>query len=643
MPLAFLVAHEDKREAKMNLRKTLNSAELAARSWMTMLELRFCVTALPFRSKASLSQEHGILSNWWNERCGLGVHCQVRHAPCLPYTGPRGEVVEQYDNGISPEDMVRAYDTLELADVHAVIAYYLRHRDDVAAYLKRRAQEAETLRAKIEAERPRLRGRSCWHAAVSGRRTMLRLASDADVHGDIIRGLRRRLPNIDLARAQDALPEGTPDREILAWAAHENRVLDSITELTRMQRFLLFLLALPAQAQDAAPQFIVHTAEASLPPAPLTSLAEDWSVRVGGPQPRLVNGPDLVSLRRAGTLLPPFPSRNFVLLTSGDIIPVEPGTVRLDDERLHFRPGCRLRAGKNAEMSVPLSYLCYLCLATPEGTDDPDLFLARLAKAKRPHDVAFLKNGDRIEGKLLALNPSGSLTIKSSGRDVQLAPGRLALLALSTEFQAQPRTKKPHGHVVLAGGGRIQCRHLRLDPQGNLLEGKALFGADVEIPLDQVAAMSVYQGRAAYLSDLAPKAYEHTPFLGLSWPLASDCGVTGKQLSLAGNRFDKGLAMHSRSRVTYQLHAGYRWFEAQVGIDDQTGKRGQARISVLVDGKVHQAAANREITAQTPSLDLRIDVRKAKELTLVVDFGDSGDVQAHVNWADARLIREDAR
>ena len=54
---------------------------------------------------------------------------------------------------------------------------------------------------------------------------MLRLASDADVHGEIIRGLRRRLPEIDLVRTQDALPEGTPDPEVLAWAAAENRVL----------------------------------------------------------------------------------------------------------------------------------------------------------------------------------------------------------------------------------------------------------------------------------------------------------------------------------------------------------------------------------------------------------------------------------
>src|SRR5436190_16077497 len=65
-------------------------------------------------------------------------------------------VVEQYENGMSPEEMVRAYDTLVLADVYAVIAYYLRHREEVRAYVKRRAEEAEVLRAKIEAERPRI-------------------------------------------------------------------------------------------------------------------------------------------------------------------------------------------------------------------------------------------------------------------------------------------------------------------------------------------------------------------------------------------------------------------------------------------------------------------------------------------------------
>jgi uncharacterized protein (DUF433 family) len=65
-------------------------------------------------------------------------------------------VVEQYENGMSPEDMVRAYDTLALADAHAAIAYYLRYRDEVRAYLNQRAEEADSMQAKVEAERPRV-------------------------------------------------------------------------------------------------------------------------------------------------------------------------------------------------------------------------------------------------------------------------------------------------------------------------------------------------------------------------------------------------------------------------------------------------------------------------------------------------------
>lgn len=74
-------------------------------------------------------------------------------------------VVEQYENGMTPEEMVRAYDTLILADVHAVIAHYLRHRDEVRAYLCRREEDAKSLRATVKAQRPRIS-----HATLLARR-----------------------------------------------------------------------------------------------------------------------------------------------------------------------------------------------------------------------------------------------------------------------------------------------------------------------------------------------------------------------------------------------------------------------------------------------------------------------------------------
>jgi uncharacterized protein (DUF433 family) len=65
-------------------------------------------------------------------------------------------VVEQYEIGMRPEAMVHARDALVLADIHAVIAYYRRRRDGVWSYPKRREVQAEALREKIEAERPRV-------------------------------------------------------------------------------------------------------------------------------------------------------------------------------------------------------------------------------------------------------------------------------------------------------------------------------------------------------------------------------------------------------------------------------------------------------------------------------------------------------
>jgi uncharacterized protein (DUF433 family) len=49
-------------------------------------------------------------------------------------------VVWAFHDGASPERIVEQFPTLDLADVYAVIAYYLRHRADVDAYVERRAQ-----------------------------------------------------------------------------------------------------------------------------------------------------------------------------------------------------------------------------------------------------------------------------------------------------------------------------------------------------------------------------------------------------------------------------------------------------------------------------------------------------------------------
>ncbi len=67
---------------------------------------------------------------------------------------PLDVVLDEYENGADPESIVSAYSTLCLADVYAVIAYYLRHRDEVRAYLRQREATAAELRREIESRQP---------------------------------------------------------------------------------------------------------------------------------------------------------------------------------------------------------------------------------------------------------------------------------------------------------------------------------------------------------------------------------------------------------------------------------------------------------------------------------------------------------
>ncbi len=54
---------------------------------------------------------------------------------------------------------------------------------------------------------------------------MLRLATDEDFNNRILRGLLRRMPELDIVRVQDAGLRGNEDRDVLEWAAGEDRVL----------------------------------------------------------------------------------------------------------------------------------------------------------------------------------------------------------------------------------------------------------------------------------------------------------------------------------------------------------------------------------------------------------------------------------
>lgn len=61
-------------------------------------------------------------------------------------------VIRAFQDGATPETIVQRYSTLALADVYAVIAYYLRHPSEVENYMSRREKEAADVRQRIESQ-----------------------------------------------------------------------------------------------------------------------------------------------------------------------------------------------------------------------------------------------------------------------------------------------------------------------------------------------------------------------------------------------------------------------------------------------------------------------------------------------------------
>jgi uncharacterized protein (DUF433 family) len=63
-------------------------------------------------------------------------------------------IVAAYRGGATPEEIVERFPGISLPDAYAVIAYYLRYRREVEAYLDARREAAEAIRQEIEAGGP---------------------------------------------------------------------------------------------------------------------------------------------------------------------------------------------------------------------------------------------------------------------------------------------------------------------------------------------------------------------------------------------------------------------------------------------------------------------------------------------------------
>ena len=399
-----------------------------------------------------------------------------------------------------------------------------------------------------------------------------------------------------------------------------------------MYAFLLALAPLPSDAS-----FVIVSANDEPTTANLLLLSTDFTATVASGN-RDATIKDVISLRRTNLAIPPLPTCPQLMTAMGDRIV---GKV-VGSERELFKFASATLPAKADPWLVALSTTSAVWLVDTPAETPPDLSRYTWTEGNKNRDVVRFRNGDTARG-VISFVPDAKPTAfrfrpeTGDARDIPATD--VAAFVFNPLLTKARKPKGPYSRVVLTDGSRLALVNVTI--AGNAVKGETTFGQKVELPLDSLVALDVLQGKAAYLSDLKPTKAEHAGFLGVAWPWAADRTVRGLPLRLTGvggeSTYDKGLGTHPRTVLTYDLGGKYRRFEALVGLDPGSGDRGKAVVRIKVDGK-EQTVQGLALLASGKPVAVRLDVSKAKELTLEVDYGPVGGVRADVNWADSRLV-----
>jgi hypothetical protein len=161
---------------------------------------------------------------------------------------------------------------------------------------------------------------------------------------------------------------------------------------------------------------------------------------------------------------------------------------------------------------------------------------------------------------------------------------------------------------------------------------------ELEVRRGDVAAAEFFSDRVVDLSTLKPVEVKEHGFFNKSFPYQVNRSAGGGSLKLGGETHLSGLGLHSYCQLTYQLDGAYSMFVALAGIDDSVRPAGNARLTILGDGKELDKPV--DLTGKTPPVGLRVKVAGVKQLIVRVDFGaDKLDVGDQVDLAGARLIK----
>lgn len=337
-------------------------------------------------------------------------------------------------------------------------------------------------------------------------------------------------------------------------------------------------------------------------------------------------------------------------LVDGSLLPIRDFAAQAQSANIQLS---HLTSGDDSFLTVPLKKIRAVRLISLEPEAAPQW--AEIRSLNLPSDVVVVakRGGKSLDHLECVVGTIGKdeVELTVDGQKMRVARSKVAGVIYYRSDEPRPAS------AIVSGidGLRIAAAGVRLVDDSFAVTTTG----DVETswPLTAIAAIDMSAGKVAYLSDLQPASSHWLPLIGLP-PAATrilrageprfNQSANGGELALAYRdpnpavgspeikTFAKGLAVRSRSELTYRPPAGYTRFLAEAGIDPNDSANGNVLLTIYGDDR---PLLEQSIDGSDAPVSLDLDVAGVKRLRIVVDYGKNLDTGDWLNLCNARIVK----
>ena len=345
-------------------------------------------------------------------------------------------------------------------------------------------------------------------------------------------------------------------------------------------------------------------------------------------------------------------------------LPANPATTSEETQMLFFNDGSQVHGAAIArtaksltaqtalfgsvDASVEAIHAVRLQAANPSFTQQWDTFLKR--DAEKDNLVVAKRDGSGLDflAGIVSNVTATQVEFLLDGETIPVPAERVyGIVFARTKKAVTPATIQ----LTSVVGDILSVNAITLE--GDKFNAETAWGQTVSIALNSLKKIDLSNGRIQFLSDMPALAErfdgvdpENSLFTGLIdadqqkllfGPQRNTTIERQSSLRLRGREFTKGLCIHSKTEIQWDLEKKFSRMECLIGIDDEVAFNGSHAVALKISGDGNILFEKLIDTTDEP-LPLRLSVDGVSTLTVLVDFGDGSSVCDWLDIADAKLV-----